>query len=143
MSVTSTLHVNLRGNAKEALEFYQSVFGGDVVAVPYGTSPVGQGPDQSEQIAWGQVLSPSGFHFMAYDIQDSRPYDLGHNPYYFSLRSTDAEEITRYWNGLRPTATDVEVELGPALFSPLYGKLTDHFGVIWIIDVIVPWSPAE
>ena len=143
MSVTSTLHINLRGNAKQALDFYQSVFGGDVVAVPYGTAPAGQGPDQAEQIAWGQVRSPSGFHVMAYDVQDGLPYDLGHNPYYFSLRSTDAEEITRYWNGLRPAAVDVEVELGPSIFSPLYGKLTDQFGVTWIIDVIAAWSPAE
>lgn len=143
MSVTSTLHVNLRGNAKQALEFYRSVFGGDVVAVPYGNAPAGQEPDQAEQIAWGQVVSPNGFHVMAYDVQGSKPYDQGQNPYYLSLRSTDAEEITRYWNGLRPSAVDVEVELGPSIFSPLYGKLTDQFGVIWIIDVIVPWSPAE
>ncbi|WP_432571134.1 VOC family protein [Kineococcus sp. SYSU DK005] len=143
MSVTSTLHINLRGNAKQALEFYRSVFGGDLIAVPYGTTPSGQGPDQAEQIAWGQVLSPSGFHVMAYDVQDDRPYDLGHNPYYFSLRSTDAEEITRYWNELCPAAADVEVDLGPSIFSPLYGKLTDQFGVTWIIDVIAPWFPAE
>jgi PhnB protein len=143
VSVTSTLHVNLRGTARQALEFYRSVFGGDVIAIPYGSTPAGQGPDQAEQIAWGQVLSPEGFHVMAYDVQDDLPHDPGQNPYYFSLRSTDAEEITRYWNGLRPAATVVEVELGPSFFSPLYGKLTDQFGVIWIIDVIVPWSPAE
>jgi len=143
VSVTSTLHVNLRGNARQALDFYRSVFGGDVVAVPYGTSAAGQGPDQAEQIAWGQVLSPSGFHVMAYDVQDGHPYDPGHNPYYFALRSDDAEEITRCWNGLRPSATVVEVELGPSFFSPLYGKLTDQFGVTWIIDVIVPWTPGE
>jgi len=143
VSVTSTLHINLRGDARQALEFYRSVFGGEVVAVAYGTAAAGQGPDQAEQIAWGEVVSPGGFHVMAYDVQDGRPYDLGHNAYYFSLRSTDAEEVTRCWNGLRPTAADVEVELGPSIFSPLYGKLTDRFGVTWILDVVVPWSPAE
>lgn len=142
MSVTSTLHLNLRGNAREALEFYHSVFGGDIVAVPYGDTPSGQGPEQAEQIAWGQVSAPSGFHIMAYDVQASKPYDQGQNPFYFALRGPDAEEITRYWNGLLPTAIDVEVPMGPSFFSPLYGKLTDRFGVIWIIDVEVPYDPS-
>jgi PhnB protein len=35
------------------------------------------------------------------------------------------------------------VPFGPASFSPLYGKLTDRFGVTWIIDVIVPWQTGS
>ncbi len=143
MSVTSTLHLNLRGQAREALEFYRSVFGGDMVAVPYGDTPAGQGPGQADEIAWGEVRSPHGFHVMAYDVQDGRPFDRGVNPYYFALRGTDPQEITDLWNGLRPSAVDVEVELAPSFFSPLYGKLTDRFGVVWIIDVIAPWGPAD
>lgn len=137
MSVTSTLHVNFRGRAREALEFYHSVFGGDLTVIPYGPMPTGEGPDQSQQVVWGQVLSPSGFHVMAYDVQNSRGFDPGQNPYYFALRSTDAQEITQYWSGLVQGAS-VEEDLGPSAFSPLYGKLTDRFGVTWIIDVIAP-----
>jgi PhnB protein len=37
---------------------------------------------------------------------------------------------------LRARAVDVEVEFGPSAFSPLYGKLTDPFGVVWIVDVM-------
>ncbi|MFY0406553.1 VOC family protein [Solicola sp. PLA-1-18] len=143
MSVTSTLHVNLRGNARQALDFYQSVFGGEVVAVPYGDTPSGQSPRQSEEIAWGQVVSPSGFHVMAYDVQDDLAHDPGLHAYYFALRGTDADEITGYWEALSATASHVEVPLGPSIFSPLYGKLTDQFGVTWIIDVIAPWNPAD
>jgi PhnB protein len=29
---------------------------------------------------------------------------------------------------------------GPSVFTPLYGKLTDRFGVTWIIGVAVPYS---
>ncbi|WP_236567877.1 MULTISPECIES: hypothetical protein [unclassified Nocardiopsis] len=32
MSTTTTTHLNLRGDARAALDFYHSVFGGDVVA---------------------------------------------------------------------------------------------------------------
>ena len=35
MSVSTTTHVNFRGEAREALEFYQSVFGGDISIATY------------------------------------------------------------------------------------------------------------
>lgn len=134
MSVTSTLHVNFRGNARQALEFYHSVFGGDLVVAPYGHVPAGQGPGQADQLAWGQVESPSGFRVMAYDVQDAKAWNPGENPFYLALRGSDPDEITGYWNALADGAT-IEDPLGPAVFSPLYGKLTDRFGVTWIIDV--------
>lgn len=136
MSVISALHLNFRGDARAALEYYQSVFGGEIVLVPYGDSLAGQDP---EQIVWGQVQAPSGFLVMAYDVQHERPWSRGENEFFFALRGTDAGEITRYWEGLSAEAS-VEVPLGPSVFSPLYGKLTDRFGVTWIVDVIAAYE---
>jgi PhnB protein len=141
MSVISTLHVNFRGNAKEALEFYHSVFGGDIVLAPYGDVEAGQSADQSGQVAWGQVQAPNGFHIMAYDVQDSLSYAAGENAFYVSLRSTEAEEIEKLGNALAESeGVTIHVPFGPSVFSPLYGKLTDRFGVTWIIDVTAPWG---
>lgn len=139
MSVTSTLHINFRGQAREALEFYHSVFGGDILLAPYGDVEAGQDADQAEQIAWGQVQAPNGFHVMAYDVQNSFDYGPGTIPFYLSLNSTDADEITTYWKELAEGATVLQ-DLGPSAFSPLYGKLTDRFGVTWIIAVTAPYS---
>lgn len=36
MSVTTTTHLNFRGQAREALQLYASVFGGEVQAFTYG-----------------------------------------------------------------------------------------------------------
>lgn len=141
MSVTSTLHINFKGNAKEALEFYHSIFGGDIVLAPYGNVEAGQSEAQSEQIAWGQIQAPNGFHIMAYDVQDSLPYAAGENAFYVSLRSTETAEIEKLGNALiESEGVTVHVPFGPSVFSPLYGKLTDRFGVTWIIDVVVPWG---
>ncbi|MCJ1671665.1 MULTISPECIES: VOC family protein [unclassified Rathayibacter] len=141
MSITSTLHLNFRGRAKEALEFYHSVFGGDLVLAPYGDVEAGQSSAQSEQIAWGQVTAPNGFHVMAYDVQDSLPYAAGENAFYVSLRGNESAEIERLGTALAESeGAVVHVPFGPSVFSPLYGKLTDRFGVTWIIDVVVPWA---
>ena len=141
MSVISTLHVNFRGNAKEALEFYHSIFGGDIILAPYGDVEAGQSAAQAEQIAWGQVQAPNGFHIMAYDVQDSLPYAAGENAFYVSLRSTETDEIEKLGNALvESDGVKIHVPFGPSVFSPLYGKLTDRFGVTWIIDVVAPWG---
>ena len=76
MSVTTTTHLNFRGLARAALEFYQSVFGGQLLAVTYADAHNVQRPDEAGQLMWGQVQSPDGFHVMAYDVPASRasPY---------------------------------------------------------------------
>lgn len=137
MSVTTTLHINFRGTAKPALEFYHSVFGGELTLVPYGDAPMGQGPDQAEQIVWGQVETPGGFRVMAFDVRDSQSWNAGEIPFYVSVSGADADEITGYWTALSDGATILD-EFGESMFAKLYGRLTDRFGVTWIIDV-----PAE
>jgi PhnB protein len=36
MSITNTAHLNFRGDARQALEFYHSVFGGQLMIATYG-----------------------------------------------------------------------------------------------------------
>lgn len=137
MTLTTTLHVNFDGQAADALAFYAEVFGGTVTAVPYGETA--EEPEQREQIVWGEMIAPSGVHVMAYDIQRSLPHDRGVNPFYLALRGHDADEVRAAWEGLSQEA-EILAPFGPSAFSPLYGKLVDRFGVVWIIDVIAPWN---
>lgn len=136
MSLTTTLHLNFAGQARAALDHYADVFGGEVAAVPYGESA--ESPDQAEQLVWGQVSAP-GLRLMAYDVQASLPHDPGANPFYVSLRCTEEAEVRRSFDGLADGGR-VQVPLGPAAFSPVYGKVTDRFGVTWVIDLEVPWA---
>ena len=53
-----------------------------------------------------------------------------------SVRGEDAAEVTRYWEALSQGATVVQ-PLAPAGWAPLYGMLTDRFGVTWVLDVAV------
>jgi len=132
MSVTTTAHINLRGNAREALEFYRSVFDGETAIATYTDIHAAEDPAQADQIAWGQVSAPNGFRVMAYDVQPSKRYHAGENAFYIALNGTDADEITKFWAALADGA-DILTPLGPAAFAPLYGMLTDRFGVTWIV----------
>ena len=135
MSVQSTTHLNFRGDARAALEFYRSVFDGDLLAVTYADAHSVTDSAEADQVMWGQVTSDRGFHVMAYDVPSRMPWTPGQNPFFVSVRGNAADEITGYWEKLRDGAT-ILVPLGPAGWSPLYGMVKDRFGVTWVLDVL-------
>lgn len=134
MAVTTT-HLNFRGDARAALEFYRSVFGGEIALVSYRDAGNVPDPAEADQIMWGQVAGDNGFRVMAYDVPSRMSWQPGENAYFVSVRGSSADEITSYWKGLSDGATVVK-DLAPAAWAPLYGMLKDRFGVVWVLDVV-------
>ncbi|WP_309069057.1 VOC family protein [Microbacterium sp.] len=141
MAIHTTTHLNFRGEARGALEFYRSVFGGELAAVTYADARAVTAPAEADQIMWGQVASQDGFRIMAYDVPGHTAYEPGVNPVFVSVRGTEPDEIRGYWSRLSESAT-VIAELAPSGWAPLYGMLRDRFGVTWVLDVEVPWTGA-
>lgn len=139
MTITTTTHLNFRGTARAALEFYQRVFGGQLVAVTYADAHAAETPAEASQVMWGQVTAENGFRIMAYDVPASRPWDAGIMPVYVSVRGTDPAELTALWEKLSTGSTPI-VPLAPAAWSPLYGMLTDPFGITFVLDLEVPYQ---
>lgn len=133
MTIDVTPHLNFRGSARQALELYHSVFGGDLVVFSYADMG-NDDPATAGHVSWGQVTSPEGFRVMAYDAYPHLEWDQGQDPFFVSVRGTDAEELTGYWKGLSEGAT-IRQPLEPAPWAPLYGQLTDRFGVTWVLDI--------
>ena len=98
-------------------------------------------PAEATQVMWGQVTAADGFRVMAYDVPSSRPWSRGDDPFFLSLRGDDAAEITDRWEKLSKGST-VVVPLAPAQWAPLYGMLTDPFGITWVVDVASEYAPS-
>lgn len=139
MSVTSVTHLNFRGDARAALGFYHSVFGGDLAVVSYGDAGDTGDPAESDQVMWGQVAAGSGFRVMAYDVPSRLPWDRGVNSFFVSLRGGTTQEVAAYWEKLSVGATVVQ-PLEPARWAPLYGMLEDRYGVVWVLDVVSEYN---
>ncbi|RLP72227.1 VOC family protein [Mycetocola tolaasinivorans] len=160
MTITTTTHLNFHGNARDALEFYATVFGGEATIATYADFGMPAEAPGSAGVVFGQVETAGGFRVMAYDVPGQN-YAPGQNdataqtgttrrengatlttqPFFVSVRGETLNEITAYWERLSSGATIVE-PLAASAWSPGFGMLTDSFGVTWILDVAATY-PAE
>lgn len=139
MTVTTTTHLNFRGQAREALDLYASIFGGHVLAVTYGDAHVDTDAAVADQLMWGGFDAPNGLRLMAFDVPPGRPFSRGEDSVFVAVRADDPAEITRCFDVLADGGT-VRTPLGPAPWgSPLYGMLDDPFGITWIVEA----TPAQ
>lgn len=147
MTITTTTHLNFRGTARQALDFYRSVFGGDVTAATYGQFGVPEGVPGWDKIVFGQL--DGVVRLMAYDMPGEDDPDpaatagttrrengvtLTDRTFFQSLRSDSLDELQRYWDRLAEDATVIE-PLAASAWSAGFGMLTDRFGVTWVLDV--------
>lgn len=133
MTIKTTTHLNFRGQARTALDFYAAVFGGQTMMMTYQDAGAVSDPAEADEIMWGQVTSEAGFAVMAYDVPRRLAYDPGEIPVFVSVRGETTDEIAAYWGKLAEGATILQ-DLAPAGWSPLYGMLKDKFGVTWVLD---------
>ncbi|APE38439.1 bleomycin resistance protein [Nocardia mangyaensis] len=140
MTVSVTPHLNLRGDARRALEFYRTVFGGELTIASYADMG-NTDPATADHVAYGQVVAESGFRIMAYDTYPHLPWDRGRDPFFVSVRGTDPAELQSYWDTL-VVGAEVNQPLGPAQWAPLYGQLTDRFAITWVLDIAVAYPAA-
>lgn len=140
MTINVTPHLNFRGDARDALEFYQKVFGGELIIASYADMG-NTDPATADHVTFGQVTADNGFSVMAYDVYPHLEWERGQDPFFVSVRGNAPEEIQGYWDRLIDGA-EVKQPIGPSPWAPLYGQLTDRFGVTWVLDVAVEHPTA-
>lgn len=148
MSVQTTTHLNFRGDAREALAFYQSVFGGHLVVNTYADFGMPADIPGSDKIVFGLVAAENGFRIMGYDIPGRTEGGIAgggathrengttvtEQSLFVSITSPTLDELQGYWDALTVDATIVE-PLAASAWSAGFGMLTDRFGVTWSVSV--------
>ncbi|MFZ8756482.1 VOC family protein [Microbacterium sp. HMH0099] len=148
MTVQTTTHLNFRGDARAALEFYQSVFGGHLAVNTYADFGMPADIPGADKVVFGVVAAENGFRVMAYDIpgqseggvagggstRRENNTTITDQALFVSLSSPTLEELQGYWDSLTMDATVVE-PLAASAWSAGFGMLTDKFGVTWSFSV--------
>lgn len=138
MSSKLNPYINFRGEAREAIAFYQSVFGGSPTISTFAAfgMPMAN-PAENEWVMHGQLETPSGYTLMISDAPSHMPHTPGSN-ISISLSGDDDAELSGYWSKLAEGARFVAAELAVAPWGDKFGMLTDRFGIGWMVNIALP-----
>lgn len=128
-------YINFNGNARQAMEFYRDVFGGDLVTNTYGEYGT-ENPDDANKIMHGMLETDRGFTLMCADTPPGTAYHPGDN-IAISLSGEDGDELRGYWEKLSSGGT-VSVPLAKQMWGDEFGACVDRFGVSWMVNIAQP-----
>lgn len=126
-------YLGFRGNAKDAMEFYQSVFGGDLTLSTFRESGGGVEEAELDQIMHGSLVTDGGLVLMGSDTPSHMEFSAGTN-HQVSLSGEDEAELSGYWEKLSSAGT-VTVPLNKAPWGDTFGMCTDKYGVPWLVNI--------
>ena len=125
-------YISFDGNARQAMEFYQGVLGGNLALNTFGESGSPDSPD-ADKIMHAMLETDNGFTLMGSDT----PPGMEHNPgtnISVSLSGDDAGELHGYWEKLSDGGT-VSVPLEKQMWGDEFGMLIDRFGIGWMVNI--------
>ena len=133
MSSRLNPYIGFRDNAKQAMQFYQSVFGGELTTSTFAEFHASEDPAEQDKIMHSQLLAPNGMALMAADTPNSMEYAEG-SAISISLSGDDEAELRGYWDKLSDSGT-VGMPLEKAPWGDSFGMCTDQFGVTWLVNI--------
>jgi len=130
-------YISFTGNARQAMEFYQKVFGGTLTLNTFGEFGM-QDAGTKDQIMHGMLESRNGFTLMASDTPPGMEHQPGTN-IAISLSGDDAKELRGYWDKLSDGGT-VSIPLAKQMWGDEFGACADRFGISWMVNIAQPES---
>ncbi|WP_324288014.1 VOC family protein [Agrococcus sp. SL85] len=130
-------YLSFSREAREALNFYHGVLGGDLTTTTFGQSGMTDDPAHADLVMHGQLTTAAGHTLMASDTPPGMEQRGGTQQ--VSLSGDDEATLTRWWEGLAEGATIVE-PLVPSPWGDLFGMLVDRFGILWMVNIAAPSS---
>ncbi|MCC3279889.1 VOC family protein [Arthrobacter sp. zg-Y40] len=126
-------YLSFRDNAREAMDFYQSVFGGTLESSTFADMNMAEDPAEGNKIMHSALTTDNGFVLMASDTPSGMNLNEG-SSYSISLSGNDADELRGYWDRLL-AGGQMDLPLERAPWGDLFGMLTDRFGTSWMISI--------
>ncbi|MGK5114151.1 VOC family protein [Geodermatophilus sp. CPCC 205506] len=128
-------YISFTGSARQAVEFYREVFGGELAVNTYGESGMAEGAD-ADKIMHGQLETPAGYTLMVSDAPPGMDHTVGTN-ISISLSGDDAAELRGYFAGLADGG-QITMPLEKQMWGDEFGMCVDRFGIVWMVNISQP-----
>lgn len=130
-------YISFEGNAREVMEFYKTVFGGELTLSTFGEAGMTDHGVKPDQIMHAMLVADNGITIMASDTATGfREYIAGTN-ISISLSGDNEDELTGYYNKL-VEGGKVEQPLTKAPWGDTFGMCIDKFGIFWMVNIAGP-----
>jgi PhnB protein len=128
-------YISFNGNARQAMEFYRDVFGGELNISTFKEMGAPDGPE-ADNVMHSQLETTSGFALMGADNPPGNDFKPGNNMA-VSLSGDDGDELRGYWEKLSGGG-NVTVPLEKQMWGDEFGMCDDQFGVSWMVNIGQP-----
>ena len=125
-------YLTFDGDARQAMEYYKGVFGGELNLNTFGEFGDAGSPG-ADKIMHAQLETPSGFTLMGSDTPPGMEHQPGNN-IAVSLSGDDGDELRGYWDKLSEGGA-VTIPLEKQMWGDEFGMCTDRFGVPWMVNI--------
>lgn len=126
-------YLQFQDQARDAIAFYQEVFGGELTMQTYAEGGMSADPVNDERIMHAQLITPHGLVLMASDVPDGVPYQPG-SAISVSLSGDDEPTLRGLYDGLADGGTVIE-PLRQAPWGDHFGACVDRFGTSWMVNI--------
>ena len=128
-------YIGFDGTAREAMEFYKEVFGGELTVNTFGEFG-SQGAPDADKIMHSQLETDRGFTLMASDTPSGMWRTSGDN-ITISLSGEDGGELRGYWEKLSDGG-NVTMPMEKQMWGDEFGMCIDRFGIPWMVNITQP-----
>lgn len=121
-------YLSFTDNAREAMEFYRSVFGGELDVMTFGQ----MGGQPEDGVMHSQLTTPAGYTLMGSDNPPEMGPATGNGA--VSLSGDEVEALQGYFAALSEGG-QVDVPLEKQMWGDHFGMCTDKYGVRWLVNI--------
>ena len=132
MATTLNPYLSFKDNARAAMEFYQTVFGGKVDVSTFKDYHASKDPSEDD-LVMHSVLDADGISFFASDTPARMEYRPGTN-FSMSLSGDDEARLTGYFEKLSQGG-QITMPLDKAIWGDTFGMCIDKFGIPWLVNI--------
>jgi PhnB protein len=125
-------YLTFNGNAREAMEFYRGVFGGDLTVSTFGEFGQPDAPG-ADKVMHAQLETPAGFTLMASDTGPGMGEVSAGTTITISL-SGDDQDLRAYWEKLADGG-NVTMPLEKQMWGDEFGMCVDRYGMPWMVNI--------
>lgn len=129
-------YLSFRDNAREAMQFYQTVFGGELTVSTFAEFQASEDPAEKDKVMHASLDAPGGLSLMASDTPNAMELPAGSN-ITISLSGEDEAELRGYWDKLSDGG-QIGMPLERAPWGDMFGMCTDRYGTGWMVNVAGP-----